>query len=648
MPGLKLNSKTWREGGATRGGALDIDAPKGLPAGFLTSESAVAEEMVVTPPPAVTRGEAAEPLDLSYEVAPGETAVIAIRQPSGALTFHAATEDRTRGAVAANELRFVINVPPSAARVTRGFGSRALKAMVITVAGAAADRLLSTAIAELAASAERAAWQKFQLTEGWLKVTAETLKTGALVPGVPMSNDRALLLLHGTFSHAAAAFKPLASGKFFERVAPLYGDRIFAFNHLTVSKTPEENARELLDALPAAAKVQFDVLTHSRGGLVLRTVAERSDLFASAASRFALGRGVLVASPNEGTPLATGDRWQDTVGWLANLLEILPDNPFTTGAEFVANGIVWLARHVSGDLPGLRAMDGKGADIKALQGARVARRDAYSALVSNYQPLGEVLDRLIDAGVDQFFDGANDLVVPSSGGWRVGAAENLAIPADRIGCFGPGGNLAGADVTHTGFFARPETTEFLVNSLIGLSVGVPPLDPATKLPDRRLFRGGSVPAGRRVRRDGGMSERPATTGSSRAAAADTLKVTVSNGDLTFENLPLMVGHYRSIRLTGTEAAVNRISGGTLARALDAGIYPLEPGSQKLFSTPRISEGLSTRGPAAAIVVGLGSEGKLRAEDLAMTVRQGVLAWAEARRLTAVTRESAQVWRLRRR
>ena len=48
---------------------------------------------------------------------------------------------------------------------------------------------------------------------------------------------------------------------------------------------------------------------------------------------------MLVASPNEGTPLATPKRWDDTVGWFANILEMFPDNPFTTGASFVGTTV---------------------------------------------------------------------------------------------------------------------------------------------------------------------------------------------------------------------------------------------------------------------------------------------------------------------
>ena len=125
---------------------------------------------------------------------------------------------------------------------------------------------------------------------------------------------------------------------------------------------------------------------------------------------------------------ATPQRWSDTVGWMANLLELFPDNPFTTGAEFVANGLVWLARHASGDIPG-SARDGRRRATRSpeLQSPPGPPADAYSALVANYNPSATVLLRMLDTGVDQFFGSANDLVVPSEGGWRIdqpGAAHH--------------------------------------------------------------------------------------------------------------------------------------------------------------------------------------------------------------------------------
>ena len=52
---------------------------------------------------------------------------------------------------------------------------------------------------------------------------------------------------------------------------------------------------------------------------------------------------MLVAVPNGGTPLATGARWENTIGLVANIADALPDNPWTMAADFVASGIVWLA-----------------------------------------------------------------------------------------------------------------------------------------------------------------------------------------------------------------------------------------------------------------------------------------------------------------
>jgi hypothetical protein len=184
-----------------------------------------------------------------------------------------------------------------------------------------------------------------------------------------------------------------------------YGGRIFGFNHFTVSRTPEENARMLLEGLPNQTTT-FDVITHSRGGLVLRNRVERAQVFGPLAQRFKLGRAVLVASPNEGTPLATPVRWAETVAWMANLLELFPENPFTTGAAFVANGLVWIARHASGDLPGLHSMDGAGEMIAELQSSSGPPEEAYSALVANYNPTDAVLLRMVDTGIDQFFASA--------------------------------------------------------------------------------------------------------------------------------------------------------------------------------------------------------------------------------------------------
>jgi CHAT domain-containing protein len=562
MARIQVNSRDWsiqRTPVSRAGGRRSASAASSFPAEFLTSESAVAEEFTAEPTAVARRGGAApSALDFSYDIADGEAAVLAIRHPSGALTFHLPVESTRRGPGKPGKVRFAVTVhstDPETGR--RSILSKAVKAIVIKVGKVVVDKAVSFVLPKLAAAFEKRVWSKRGLEEGWLKVTRETLTKGPLVSEIPSSTDRALLFIHGTFSNAASAYGALGSTNFFDRVAQLYGDRIFAFNHFTISRTPEENARMLLDGLPEKV-FTFDVVTHSRGGLVLRNLVERATAFGPLAGRFTLGRAVLVASPNQGTPLATPARWQDTVGWIANLLELFPENPFTTGAEFVANALVWLARHASGDLPGLHSMDGEGDLISDLQAPPGPPPDAYSALVANYNPTGNVLQRMLDTGVDQFFGSANDLVVPSEGGWRVDDSGATFIPGSRIGCYGPGGNLGLDSVTHVSFFSHQETADFLVTALSGQAQQLPPVDPAKALPDRRLMRStasGAFSAVAVQSRSGGPSVAPipappthAVVERAAVVASDTFHLVVLPRSESEKRHSQILAHYGSARV----------------------------------------------------------------------------------------------------
>jgi len=631
MP-LQVNSPAWkiRPVNASRGSTRDraIGLP-GMPAEYLTATSRVAEEVILEPSTARSRDrEASAPaLDITCDVKPGHTAILALRLPSGALTFHRPVQLTSRSVRGPSQLRFQIPAPRA---TSRGLVDQAIKAMVIEVVQVAADKAASFLLPRLAEAVEKTVWKQRGLAEGWVRVTRDTLVAGALAPAKPVSPERSLLLIHGTFSNAAAAYHDLARSDFFDRIKDSYADRIFAFNHFSVSRTPEQNVRMLLEALPEQTTT-FDVVSHSRGGLVLRTLVERAQQFGDLSRRFKLGRAVLVASPNDGTPLATPKRWDETIGWMANLLELFPDNPFTTGAAFVANGLTWLANHASGDLPGLHSMDADGDVIAAIQREPGPPPDVYSALVANYEPTGVTLQRLLDLGIDGFFSSANDLVVPSEGGWRIDRSDGTFIPAARIGCFGPGGNLPGA-VTHVNFFSHAETAAFLVNALAGRHQPLNGVDPRKSLPNRRLIRGPIVDAAvAPVTREGLAEAVLQDSARDRTASQDEpLRITVTNGDLTFEPRALLLGHYRATQLTGTEKVMDGLIGGTMKRSLDMGAYPISIGSHKIFinTRPNLERGSFMPRPKAVIVVGLGEEGKLRAADLAHSVSQAVVGWAQ--------------------
>lgn len=125
---------------------------------------------------------------------------------------------------------------------------------------------------------------------------------------------------------------------------------------------------------------------------------------------------------------------------------------------------------------------------------------------------------------------------------------------------------------------------------------------------------------------------PEAAGASSAPGAAPLKVTVLNGNLSFVRQSLMVGHSRSLNLTGTEAVVNSLIGGAMKASLDAGLYPDAPGSHQIFLNTHSDPDnpWRTPQPAQVVVAGLGEEGKLSEAELTRTVRQAVIAWVQRR------------------
>jgi tetratricopeptide (TPR) repeat protein len=615
---LQINSPGWIVTPAAPPGAAATaaDALPRLPAEFLQVASRVVEERLLTRDTDTDAAglPASDALDLTCDTPPGLTALLAIRLPSGALTFHVPVQVRPRHS------RFRVTVRR---RADSRDQSQTIKLMIVGIARTPLDAATGLALPSLAEAFERRAWKRHGLKEGWHHVTAATLAKGRLSPRRPASPKRSLLLLHGPLSSTSASFRGLARTKFFERIRRSYGDRVYGFEHFTMSRTPEENVRMLLEGLPEAPTL-FDVIAYSRGGLVLRTLVERSAVFGPLGARFRLGQAVLAAVPNEGTPLGDPRRWMESACWLANAIEALPDNPFTFGAEFVAAALVWIANHASGELPGLHAMGPESEVIESLQAPPGAPAASYSALATNYQLEGPLYRRLLDAGLEQMFTAANDLIVPSDGSWRVDRSGQTFIPANRIGCFGPGGNLRREFVTHFTLLNQSEAADFLVASLLGRPAGLPPIDPTTALPDRRRLREiSSISTPAPARPAAAAAEAPAP----KAVDEALLRVTVAHGDLSFEPAPLLLGHYRSRRLTGTEAVADRALGRVMQRSLDIGLYPNVAGSHQIFlNRGEVNAAGFAAGPGAVIVGGLGDEGKLHAADLLTTVRQAVIAW----------------------
>jgi hypothetical protein len=390
------------------------------------------------------RGAPARPgfLDARVEAPASPGWVLVARHPSGALTFHAAS------AIEGGSHRFEVRLAPPP------FGRRGpaavLRVFFLRVAGAVAGALLPA----LARAWEKKRFAEAHVPLGLVRLSAEGEKLVASRigrPSFPRAKAKGLLFLHGTFSHASAAFSDLARDGGFEALSKLYEGRVFAFNHLTVGRSPQENATALLEAVRGASlDSSLDIVTHSRGGLVAR-------LLASSAGAPRVNRVFLAASPNEGTPLASPARWDRLAAWLANLGEMFPGGALAFGLDFAAEALVWMASRAGGTLPGIAAMDPAGGLVEKLN-AIAARPYEVAAAVARYEPRGSAARRLLDAAAGVFFEDPNDLVVPTEGGARLGAAP--PVPAEDVIRFGPGGNAgAGAIVHHLNLFAQRETKE---------------------------------------------------------------------------------------------------------------------------------------------------------------------------------------------
>ncbi len=437
-------------------------------------------------------------LQLAAEVPEDAAVFLTVRQESGAISFHLPAKAlRRRGGSTGS--RVVFDVPLSSATPEtgrRGVISKIVRVVLVKVAKKVVSTLTEMGsgviVPFLATQLEQFLWRNRTL--GWVRVSRELLSgtADAMKPGRPAipAGQRGLLLIHGTFSSCHGGFRDLAAGSFFDATRELYGNNIYGFNHFTFSATPEENVKELLDSLPPGP-FEFDIITHSRGGLVARELLEGSGLGHPRRGDLKIGRVIMVASPSLGTPLASPSHWDAKLSFWANLIELLPDNPFSTGAAWLAEALKWLASDVLANCEGLAAMDPGGDFITAIKEPPDAPPGTeYHAVVSNFHPPREWLARLGDMAVDSFFGEANDLVVPSEGAWKTSDAQAAWVPGSRIACFGAGGNIT-ADklVHHCNYFKQEETWNYIAAVLGGKPSPFAALDATADLPSRSLRRG---------------------------------------------------------------------------------------------------------------------------------------------------------------
>jgi tetratricopeptide (TPR) repeat protein/triacylglycerol esterase/lipase EstA (alpha/beta hydrolase family) len=431
----------------------------------------------------------------------------------------------------------------------------------------------------------------------------------------------------------------------------------------------EEQASDLARPVEAALAARersgqpVRILAHSTGGLVARTMQlERPDVWQRLMSR-AGARLLMLGTPNGGswTPMQvlSGD---DTFG---NTLALL-------GAPFQGRAV----RQLMAELPGFIQLQAGLLDQtlaldrhetwQKLADDDLARIRAHGwwhgsdpqidALAWGVPPQA-VLDRAVnlrrrlDAQVQQ-----DPIKLPDNVLLVVGrapfTAEGFATGQDGLVYLGgadvgdgrvtlasarlPGVRTWQLDCEHG---RLPEMTKAFDSYLQLLNDGTVTggiLEPLTESPVARAAAAPPARVRSRPSHNPPASEPPKTTAEVLApAVADRderrpLEVTVVNSDIRFIAQPIMIGHYRSTVLGGTEEVVDRLIGGAMTSSLKAGLYPDSPGDHQIFvnTGPNRDNPFQLPRPKAAIVIGLGPEGELRQQDLERTVRQAVIAWAQ--------------------
>ena len=273
---------------------------------------------------------------------------------------------------------------------------------------------------------------------------------------------RSLLFVHGTFSSAHGGFGRLPVETLRE-LHTRYGGRVFAFDHPTVSKEPQENVAWLAERLRAVdVRLDVDVVSHSRGGLVSRVMAERPELGHSN-DVITVNRLVMVGTPNAGTALADVDHLDQLLDRYLNMLQFVPDNGVTDFLDILLSVLKQVAVGVASGLDGLMSMNPRGRYLTGSMNRPGQTSATYFAAAANYEPpQGSKLVRIArDVGTDLVFGKEhNDLVVPTEGVFTVPGASTFPVVDPLV-------FDAATAVDHSGYWVRPELNDRLLDWLPG-------------------------------------------------------------------------------------------------------------------------------------------------------------------------------------
>lgn len=268
------------------------------------------------------------------------------------------------------------------------------------------------------------------------------------IDAMAASDKPVLFLIHGIFSSLRGAFRQLSGSATLAALRAKYGENIIGWDHWTISKTPLENADDMLTRMSPSMNVDF--ICHSRGALVMRAALEHDDLREKRRTRFresGVGSAMFVAGANQGSQLANYEH----VNTLLNVYSAI-SRVFGSVALEVVFAVLRVLAHGASTLPSIHALsnDASNTFVRELNAQpRMSVRGKLVVAHANYDPSSGLLQELADLNIDTIFAAANDAVVPFAGA----AIFDPAVIADESRAFGSA-IVAQADVMHTNFFGH--------------------------------------------------------------------------------------------------------------------------------------------------------------------------------------------------
>jgi len=266
---------------------------------------------------------------------------------------------------------------------------------------------------------------------------------------------KVLLLVHGVFSSTEGGFGDLDLQPLLQR----YEGRVFGYDHWTIAKTPQQNALNLLQRLPAGAGWEVDILCHSRGGLVVRSLLTEglADIVQARSGRIArIGKVMFIGASNQGSPLASPGEIKQFLNVAAMLASFSPG----MGLDVVI-GLARMVVSLGFARPSVQALTSGSSLIAQLNHSGSLLNDANCYYARANFAYGDSL--LEHAGAllsHALLDGASDLIVPYSSVLLPQATPDAA----HILNFGSAEQKQN-DVWHTEFFQHPATRDFILRQL---------------------------------------------------------------------------------------------------------------------------------------------------------------------------------------